>query len=195
MDKTLTYYENNAEAFAEGTLDADLAGIRDRFAALMPAGGMLLDLGCGAGRDTRDFLARGFKVDATDGSEQLCRIAAANTGIAVRHMMFNELDAAELYHGIWACASILHLPRPELADAFRRMLRALRPGGYIYTSFKYGDFEGFRGDRYFTDFTEAGFRDFINGIPGGRIVDEWITQDARPEKSAGKWLNLLIRKD
>lgn len=195
MNRTIDFYEKNAEAFSEGTLDVDFAPVQDRFAALLPERGLILDMGCGSGRDTKYFLSKGFKVDAIDGSEQLCRIAAVNTGIAVRHMMFNELDENELYHGIWACASILHLPRPELADVLNRMIRALRRDGYIYTSFKYGDFEGYRNERYFTDFTESSFADFINDIPGGEIAEEWVSADARPEKSAEKWLNLIIRRN
>lgn len=195
MNRTIDFYEKNAEVFSEGTLDVDFAPVQDRFAALLPERGLILDMGCGSGRDTKYFLSKGFKVDAIDGSEQLCRIAAVNTGIAVRHMMFNELDENELYHGIWACASILHLPRPELADVLNRMIRALRRDGYIYTSFKYGDFEGYRNERYFTDFTESSFADFINDIPGGEIAEEWVSSDARPEKSAEKWLNLIIRRN
>lgn len=195
MNRTIDFYEKNAEVFSEGTLDVDFAPVQDRFAALLPERGLILDMGCGSGRDTKYFLSKGFKVDAIDGSEQLCRIAAVNTGIAVRHMMFNELDENELYHGIWACASILHLPRPELADVLNRMIRALRQDGYIYTSFKYGDFEGYRNERYFTDFTESSFADFINDIPGGEIAEEWVSSDARPEKSAEKWLNLIIRRN
>lgn len=195
MNRTIDFYEKNAEAFSEGTLDVDFAQVQERFAELLPERGLILDMGCGSGRDTKYFLSKGFKVDAIDGSEQLCRIAAVNTGIAVRHMMFNELDENELYHGIWACASILHLPRPELADVLNRMIRALRRDGYIYTSFKYGDFEGYRNERYFTDFTESSFADFINDIPGGEITEEWVSSDARPEKSAEKWLNLIIRRN
>lgn len=195
MNRTIDFYEKNAEAFSEGTLDVDFAQVQERFAALLPERGLILDMGCGSGRDTKYFLSKGFKVDAIDGSEQLCRIAAVNTGIAVRHMMFNELDENELYHGIWACASILHLPRPELADVMNRMIRALRRDGYIYTSFKYGNFEGYRNERYFTDFTESSFADFINDIPGGEIAEEWVSSDARPEKSAEKWLNLIIRRN
>lgn len=72
---------------------------------------IFLTLGCGAGRDTKYFLSRGYQVDAVDGSEQLCRIASEYTEIKVRQMLFQELDEKEKYDGIWACASILHLPK------------------------------------------------------------------------------------
>ena len=72
--------------------------------------GIILDFGCGSGRDTKAFLDAGFRVDATDGSAELCALASSYTGIRVRQMLFNELDAVDQYDGIWACASILHLP-------------------------------------------------------------------------------------
>ena len=108
MNTTIEYYENNAESFSQATLNVDFSDVQDRFASLIPEGAFILDFGCGSGRDTKYFLGRGFKVDAIDGSENLCKIASENTGIEVRNMLFSELDAGELYDGIWACSSILH---------------------------------------------------------------------------------------
>ena len=61
-----------------------------------------------------------------------------------KKMFFKELDEIEKYDGIWACASILHLPMNELKVVFGKMIKALKRDGIIYTSFKYGDFEGER---------------------------------------------------
>ena len=194
MNTTIEYYENNAESFSQGTLNVDFSDVQDRFASLMPDGAFVLDFGCGSGRDTKYFLGRGFKVDAIDGSEKLCKIASENTGIEVRNMLFSELDADEIYDGIWACSSILHLPKEELRDVFGRMIRALKKGGYIYTSFKYGEAEGIRNGRYFTDFTEKTFREFIRVKPEMEVTDEWISADVRPGRSEEKWLNIILKK-
>ena len=194
MNTTIEYYENNAESFSQGTLNVDFSDVQDRFASLMPEGAFILDFGCGSGRDTKYFLGRGFKVDAIDGSENLCKIASENTGIEVRNMLFSELDAGELYDGIWACSSILHLPKEELRDVFGRMIRALKKGGYVYTSFKYGEAEGLRKGRYFTDFTEETFREFIREIPEMEIIDEWVSADVRPGRNEEKWLNIILKK-
>ena len=194
MNTTIEYYENNAESFSQGTLNVDFSDVQDRFASLMPEGAFILDFGCGSGRDTKYFLGRGFKVDAIDGSENLCKIASENTGIEVRNMLFSELDAGELYDGIWACSSILHLPKEELRDVFGRMIRAVKKGGFIYTSFKYGEAEGLRKGRYFTDFTEETFREFIREIPEMEIIDEWVSADVRPGRSEEKWLNVILKK-
>ena len=192
---TLNYYEKNADVFANGTVDVVFTDIQDKFLKLLPKGGYILDFGCGSGRDTKYFLGKGFRVDAVDGSERLCRIASGNAGIDVRQMLFSELEADEVYDGIWACASILHLPRKELEDVFKRMLRAVRHGGYIYASFKYGEFEGFRNGRFFTDFTEKSFEKFASFAAAEFVmVDEWVTADVRPGRGDERWLNLILRK-
>ena len=109
-------------------------------------------------------------------------------------MLFAELDACEEYDGIWACSSILHLPKDELQDVFKKMLRAIKPGGIIYTSFKYGEFEGMRKGRYFTDFTSETFAEFITAFPELRLEDEWVSADVRPGRGDEKWLNLILKK-
>ena len=72
-------------------------------------------------------------------------------------MLFEELDVVEKYDGIWACASILHVEKKKLPDILKRMATATKNGGVIYTSFKYGDFEGEKNGRYFTYLTEESF--------------------------------------
>ena len=154
----------------------------------------ILDFGCGSGRDTKYFLSQGYTVEAIDGSEELCKIASVHTGISVKQMIFQELNEREKYDGIWACSSILHLPRKELADVMRKMAMALKPNGVIYISFKYGTFEGKRNGRYFTDMTEAAFADFLQDIEGLTTEEQWLTSDVRPGREDEKWLNLILRK-
>lgn len=194
MTDTVDYYEKNADSFAAGTQNIDFEYVQKRFLKYIPAAGMILDFGCGSGRDAKYFLERGFKVDAVDASINLCKIASINTGIAVRQMLFSELDADTVYNGIWACSSILHLPKNELHDVLHKMIHALKNSGYIYTSFKYGEFEGYRNERHFTDFTEKTFREFISIIPEIIITEEWVSEDVRPDRGDEKWLNLILRK-
>lgn len=195
MNDTLNYYEKNAEAFADGTVDVEFVDIQDRFVNLLPKNGYILDYGCGSGRDTKYFISKGFRVDAVDGSEKLCRIASKNTGITVKQMLFSELNAIAKYDGIWACSSILHLSKKELYDVLHKMICATKNGGYIYTSFKYGEYEGYRNERFFTDFTRESFEEFINAYSGIEIIEEWVSADARPGRGDEKWLNLILRKN
>ncbi len=192
--KTLDYYDQAPEAFAASTRAADMSDTRSRFSVHLPPKGVILDFGCGSGRDTKAFLEAGFRVDAADGSAELCTLASAYTGIQVQQMLFGELDAVDRYDGIWACASILHLPRIELANVLSRVETALKVGGVLYASFKYGTFEGMRNGRYFTDFTEETLKAFWEPVTTMRIFDLWITEDVRPDRKEEKWINLLARK-
>ncbi|MBB5183952.1 class I SAM-dependent methyltransferase [Catenisphaera adipataccumulans] len=191
---TIDYYNQNAERFAAGTVDVSFTTTQDRFLGFLPAHGKVLDFGCGSGRDTKYFLDHGYSVDAVDGSEELCKLASQYTGIEVRQMYFNELDERSVYDGIWACSSILHVPFVELHEIFQRMKTALKTGGVMYTSFKYGNFEGMRNGRYFTDLTEQTLQNLIDQIPDLVIVDEWISNDVRPDRASEKWLNTIIKK-
>ncbi|MCH4033326.1 MAG: class I SAM-dependent methyltransferase [Lachnospiraceae bacterium] len=193
-EETLRYYAEHAADFAADTLDVSFSAVQNRFLALLPRGGRILDFGCGAGRDTRAFLARGFLVDAVDGSPALAKIASANTEIPVRCLRFQELSAEKRYDGIWACASILHVPMAALPDVLFRMSRAAKPGGILYVSFKYGTFSGLRNGRYFTDLNEAGLSRFLAARPELSLVEEWVSGDARPGRASERWLNALLRK-
>ena len=194
MDHTIDYYNLNAENFIENTQNVDMHQAQDRFLRLLDENASILDFGCGSGRDTRYFLDKGFQVTATDGSAEICRLASSFTGIAVKEMLFGELDEIDTYDGIWACSSILHLQKNEMLPVIRKMCDALKGIGVIYTSFKYGDFEGVRNGRYFTDFNEDSFKEFIAGIPELTIEDHWITGDVRPGRGDERWLNLILRK-
>ena len=191
---TIDYYNANANQFAASTAHVEFSAMQEKFASMLAPGSSVLDFGCGSGRDAKYFMERGFRVTATDGSPAMCRIASQLTGLEVRNELFQDLADIAEYDGIWACSSILHLPKGELANVFSKMLDALRPGGVIYTSFKHGTFEGYRNGRHFTDFTETTFRDFIRAIDGVCIIEQWVSGDVRPGRGDEKWLNLLLGK-
>lgn len=194
MDNTLSFYNKNAKEFVQGTISVDFRQTQDRFLSRLQAEAYILDFGCGSGRDTKYFMDKGYTVDATDGSEELCKIASEYIGINVKCMLFEELDEMNKYDGIWACSSILHLSKNVLADVLKKMANALKDNGIIYTSFKYSDFEGERNGRYFTDFTIEAFEKYIKDIPEIQIEEYWITGDVRPGRGEEKWLNLILRK-
>lgn len=195
LRQTLAYYQQNADSFAAGSLAADMAETRERFTALLPFGARILDFGCGAGRDAKAFLDAGFQVEAADGSPEMCARASEYTGIPVKRMLFQELDVRERYDGIWACSSILHLAKEELAEVIRRIGTALKRGGILYTSFKYGAGEKERGGRFFTDFTEETILPFWKAASELKIISLWVTHDVRPGREGERWLNLLARRD
>jgi SAM-dependent methyltransferase len=194
MTKTLDYYNQNASQYSEGTYDADVSLLQQEFMSRLKPGSLILDFGCGSGRDTRSFLDHGFQVEATDGSEELCRIASAHTGISVRQMLFQDLHEQNRYDGIWACASILHLNKTDLQQVLQQMADALKDQGIAYISFKYGDFEGIRNERYFTYLKEDSLQAMLDQIPSLSLTKEWITGDVRQDRHSEQWLNAIITK-
>ena len=88
MDKTIEYYNQNADMFAQGTRLVDFTVVQERFSKMLPVGSRILDFGCGSGRDTKYFLEKGYLVEATDGSFELCKLASDFTGIEVKERYY-----------------------------------------------------------------------------------------------------------
>ena len=194
MNKTLTYYNTNTSSFVESTQLVQMTEAWSRFTAKLPASSIILDFGCGSGRDTKYFREHGYQVEAIDGSEELCKVASAYTGITVKKQLFTELSEVQKYDAIWACSSILHATSDELVIIMRKIWTALKDNGFIYTSFKDGTFEGERNGRYFTDMTEESLSALLNKTTGFFIEEQWITSDVRPGREEEKWLNVILRK-
>ena len=194
MNNTLSYYNKNTSSFVESTQSVQMIEAWSRFTAQLPPSSIILDFGCGSGRDTKYFIEHGYQVEAIDGSEELCKVASAYTGITVKKQLFTELSEVQKYDAIWACSSILHASSDELVIIIKKIWTALKDNGIFYTSFKYGNFEGIRNGRYFTDLTEASFEDLINEVSGLEIIEEWITSDVRPGREEEKWLNVILKK-
>jgi len=193
-EDTLEYYNKNAKDFNESTFDVDFNKVQEWFCKYLKVDSLILDFGCGSGRDTKYFLERGYRVDAIDGSKELCEIASANTGLEVKNQVFHELNEVEKYDGIWACASILHLQYNELKEVLVKMSTALNEGGIIYCSFKYGNFEGIRNGRYFTDMTAEKLDRLIDEIRVLEVREQMITTDVRPGRDEEKWVNVILDK-
>ena len=81
-----------------------------------------------------------------------------------------------------------------MKDVLKKMIRSLKKNGIIYTSFKYGEFEGMKNDRYFSDFTEKIFQEYLINIEGVELEKQWVTADVRPDRGEEKWLNIILRK-
>jgi SAM-dependent methyltransferase len=139
-EETLQFYRSNAQSYADWA-KAPSTRLRG-FLALLPPGGSILELGCGAGNHSAVMLDAGFQVRATDGSPEMAEIASRRLGHPVEAMLFHELDEREAYDGVWASACLLHVPRHELAGILGRIHRALKPSGAFYASFKIGEGDG-----------------------------------------------------
>jgi len=188
-----SYYSRNADAYVEETANVDMGELYAPFTGYLPSGARVLDAGCGAGRDVLFFLKNGYRVEALDISPEMAVRAEALTGITVARQSFEAVDRVDYYDGIWCCASLLHVPLSRLPAALSALTRALKPGGVLYASFKYGIAERVKDGRHFTDLDGKTLQRLADGIDGLEVCAVWRTPDVRPGRS-DKWLNALLRR-
>ena len=113
---SLSFYDAHAKEYAALTVKADMSPAYDRFLAYLPAGAAILDAGCGSGRDSLCFMKKGYDVTMLDASGEMCKCAEALTGQKALCMGFHEIEFADRFDGIWACASLLHVSEKELEN-------------------------------------------------------------------------------
>ncbi len=191
MDSTLAFYEAHADEYARRTLDADLSVVRRRFAMRLPPAAKILDLGCGPGRDLRAFAALGFKPVGLDASPSLVRIARSVSGAPVSVGRIEEIEFDSEFDGIWACASLLHVPRRDLPQTLKRVRVALKPGAPFFASVQEGEGDSQAPDgRVFTYFEEREFRSALSQS-GFHSTEAWRTADSLREGRCLTWLNFL----
>lgn len=192
---TLDYYNKNSEEYFNSTLNVDMTNTYKEFLKLVPEGGKILDLGCGSGRDSMNFMKLGYEVTAVDGSKELAKKASALLGKEVIASTFEELELKEKFHGIWACASLLHIKREDLKTVLNNLYNNLDDNGVFYMSFKYGEKEYVDDkNRYFNCFTDESIICFINENTKFNILDLYITEDKLGRVNEVKWVNLICNK-
>lgn len=193
-DKTINYYNKNAKEFAERTVNADMGFCHSKFIALLRNGSYILDAGCGSGRDSKFFKEQGFNVQAIDASIEMCHIAEEYTGIPVKCMSFDEMEFYSQFNGIWASASLLHIEKSSLPDTIYKFNRALKPDGIMYASFKYGDKEEERLERFFSDYHIDELEEIF--LKDGLFIleESFETEDLRPDYKNKPWINIIVRK-
>lgn len=194
-DASIGWYDANAEDFVARSFDSAMQGLQARFLAHVPAGGAVLDAGCGSGRDALAFHEAGYAVSAFDGSARLAELAARATGLPIRRLTFAEMDWDQAFDGVWACATLLHLAPADLPGAFANIRRALKPGGAFFCSFKEGDGESerFASGRFFTDMTLDRLRALLVAA-GFEPLDLWDSDDVRPDRAGERWVSVVSRR-
>jgi trans-aconitate methyltransferase len=190
---SIQFYQDNADDFFEGTVNVDMSSIYQHFTKNLRKDALILDAGCGSGRDTKAFLEMGYDVEAFDASSELVSRASKYTGIEIKHALFNEVDCTEKYDAIWCCASLLHVPEAELHETLTRLTNALKHNGAWYVSFKYGDSQREKDGRSFTDMNEQRLTELVANLNDIDIRSTWVTEDNRPDRDE-KWLNAILLK-
>ncbi|MCM1126657.1 MAG: class I SAM-dependent methyltransferase [Lachnospiraceae bacterium] len=205
MSQTISYYDNNAEEFCHATKDADMEFCRDKFLQLLNKRQYIsvneneklqthiLDAGCGSGRDARAFLDAGYQVTALDASRKICEEAEKLIKQKVFCMKFEEMQFQQEFDGIWACASLLHIPYIEMSEVLKRFWNALKENGILYASFKYGKNTRIDKGRVFYDYEKVGLKNLmIRNV--FLIEDIFITGDVRKGRENEQWINVLATK-
>jgi SAM-dependent methyltransferase len=170
-DETRPFYDESAQAYAESTLAADLRPTWELLTSSLRPDALILDLGCGAGRDLKYFAERGYRVVGVDYSRALVEIARRHSGQPVELMDFRSLDFPEdTFDAVWAIASLLHLARADIDQVLGQIRRVLKPGGLFVASMKKG--HGERVDergRFFSEYLPDQWRDRLAAAGSCRI--------------------------
>ena len=193
IDKNVEYYDENADSFFEGSVNADMSDSRNEFMAYLPEKARILDAGCGSGRDSKAFLDAGYAVVSFDASTEMCKRASELTGRDVINMRFEDMSFANEFDGIWASATLLHVPTTVLPKIMKKMNAALKTGGVIYASFKYGDGTKMRGERKFSDFNEKSVVPLFENA-GFTILTNEVGNDNRPGRESEMWVEVIASK-
>ncbi len=193
IDKNVEYYNENADSFFEGSINADMSHERGQFISFLPKMGKVLDAGCGSGRDSKAFMAAGYDVVSFDASPEMCKRASEYIGREVINMRFEDMSFDDEFEGIWASASLLHVPVDELPAIMLKMNAALKSGGVIYASFKYGDGTKMRGERKFSDFNERSIVPLFENA-GFIIHINEVGHDNRPGRESEMWVQIIASK-
>ena len=189
---SINYYDENSRAFVVDTAQVDMGQLYEPFLSCVPEGGRILDLGCGSGRDTKYFMDQSYDVVAIDASEKMVEATKRLADANVLQLRFDQMNFENEFDGIWACASLLHVPETALKNVLELCLQALRSTGVIYASFKYGNAQRFERGRLFTDFNEEKLSGLVATLRSNLKLSHWVTQDTRPDRNNEKWINAII---
>lgn len=188
------YYEAHANEFCQRTASLRMDAAYEPFLKEVLHGGHILDAGCGSGRDAAAFLSCGYRVTAIDASPAMVK-AAKHRGISARTLSFQRMTFSAEFDGIWACASLLHVPHAEMPAVLRRFARALKPEGIFYASLKEGSGERIAEDgRFFSYFSLDEFSNLLTREGLFEMIRSWKNRDRDSSGTMRPWLNFLAAR-
>ena len=188
----MSYYSKHAKEYIDRTINVDMRDYYSIFLGYIESSSKILDVGFGSGRDSLYFSKLGYEVTSIDPIKEFCE-NGINLGLKdVKQMSIEDITYLNQFNGIWACASLLHLESSKLVDVFNKCYSSLKDNGVMYVSFKYGDYEGYIEDRYFTYLKEESFKDIISKT-NFKIEKLWINESDKLNRDI-KWLNIILRK-
>lgn len=153
--ETISVYDDQVENYAGFFTNNDPGAGLKEFAAELPVGGFVLDLGCGPANWSAWMRENGLKVDAVDASPEMVRFANETHDINARVGVFDDLDAEAVYDGVWANFSLLHATRADFPRHLKQISTALKPGGHFHIGMKLGtDADRDHLGRFYTYYSE-----------------------------------------
>ena len=192
---TLDYYNDNAKKYFDTTVNANMSRAYDMFLKYVVDNGLILDFGCGSGRDSKYFLDNGYRVECIDGSLELSKLASEYLGIDVKCMDFSEFNEISKYDGVWACASLLHVKKEKLLDILIKIRDSLKINGILYVSFKNGNEEEIVSGKYYNYLTYDDFLDIINNTGNLELLEFDNSKTVLNNNESRTWNNfVLIRR-
>lgn len=193
-DSTARFYETHAREYFDRTVSADLSALYDDVLKHVRPGGRVLDAGCGSGRDLKIFRARGFDVTGIDASNALVKLARGFSGADCTVMRLEDVNFSG-FDAVWACASLLHLPKRSVVSILRRLRLSLAEGGILFASVQLGQGEVLKPDgRFFAYYAPDEFARRIE--KAGFVVDRaWVSEDSLPGRSAIRWINVVAHRE
>ena len=192
--KTIEYYNRNASLYFDNTVKADLSECYEHFLKYIGSGGRIIDIGAGSGRDVKYFKDRGYVVEAIDAAEEMCRLASDYSGVVVRCESIYTWQPEEKYDGMWANASLLHIPIAEIEDFIFRVSNYLNLNGVFYISMKSGVQTGYDDSgRFFTNFSEDIMQKIVAKCTMYKVAEIWETEDSICREGF-RWLNFILKR-
>lgn len=190
---TFSSYGQKAESFWENTKDHDVNQNYNAF--LAPFNGKIgldiLDFGCGPGRDVLYFKSLGHNPVGLDGTLEFCEMARQQTGCPILHQSFNDLDLEEnSFDGVFANASMFHVPSDNLDKVLKDLQISLRPGGILFTSNPRGDEEGWSSPERYGNFMQLDKSTEYLVNAGFKVLDHYYRPPGLPIEEQ-KWLAMV----
>lgn len=194
-DQTRAVYDARAQAYADRFHSEKAGRHLTDFLALVPAGGNVLDWGCGPGMHAAQMIAAGFRVRGEDASAEMVALARDTNRIDAHQRAFDDLAAVSAFDGIWANFSLLHAPRDRMDRHLGAAAAALRPGGAFHIGLKTGT--GARRDRlgrFYTFYSPKDLRARL-AAAGLAVLAEDFGEEAGFAGPVEPWMVMLARKD
>ncbi len=192
---TLEHYDSRAGDFWEGTRGHDvsqnIAALLKHIAADPPLA--ILDFGCGPGRDLAVFTQLGHAATGLDGSVRFAAMAREHSGCEVWQQDFLELNLpAARFDGVFANASLFHVPGEELPRVLRELHATLKPGGVLFSSNPRGNNEeGWTRGRYGSYHDLEAWQGYMTGA-GFTELEHYYRPDGLPREQQ-PWLASVWR--